>query len=150
MVRLVMGRHPRVMNAQVRFSNLLAPVLSDGPDAATVAMLATRILETRKVRDVEVIPLSAEPDLTENTLFALRSGFADWHALRLLIDQGKLPPDPRVHVRVHLNQAQWDKAGEIAHEAADAHNIAREPLTQRRSGRAKGARKRRTLVLAVV
>ena len=145
-----MGRHPRVMNAQVRFSNLLAPVLSDGPDAATVAMLATRILETRKVRDVEVIPLSAEPALTENTLFALRSGFADWHALRLLIDQGKLPPDPRVHVRVHLNEAQWEKAGEIAHEAADAHDSAREPLTKRRSARAKGARKRRTLVLAVV
>jgi hypothetical protein len=145
-----MGRHPRVMNAQVRFSNLLAPVLSDGPDAATVAMLATRILETRKVRDVEVIPLSAEPALTENTLFALRSGFADWHALRLLIDQGKLPPDPRVHVRVHLNEAQWEKAGEIAHEAADAHDSAREPPTKRRSGRAKGARRRRTLVLAVV
>jgi hypothetical protein len=145
-----MGRHPRVMNALIRFSNLLAPVLAEGPDSATVAVLASRILETQKVHDVEVIPISEAPELTENSLFALRSGFNDWHALRLLIDQGKLPADPRVHVRVHLNQAQWDKAGEVAHEAADAHETARERLPKRRSGRARGARQRRTLVLAVV
>jgi len=143
-----MGRHPHVMNAQVRFSNLLAPVLSDGPDAATVALLATRILETRKVRDVDVIPLSAAPELTENTLYALRSGIADWHALRLLIDQGKLPPDPRIHVRVHLNQAQWDKAGEVAQEAADAHQSARDRLARRRLRCARPAAYRRRLVMA--
>lgn len=120
-----MRRSPRVMNALVRFSNLLAPVLSDGPDAGSVAVLANEILATRKIRDVEVIPLSADAELTDNTLFALRSGFADWHAVRLLIDQGKLPPDPRIHVRIHLNEAQWEKAGEIAHEAADEHRIAR-------------------------
>jgi hypothetical protein len=127
-----MGRHPRVMHALIRFSNLLAPFLSDGPDAASVALLATRILETRKLRDVDVIPLSAAPELTEDSLYALQSGVADWHALRLLIDQGKLPPDPRIHVRVHLNQAQWDKAGEVAQEATDAHRSARERLAMRR------------------
>src|SRR5262249_44725924 len=77
--RTVMGRHPRVMNALVRFSNLIAPVLSDGPDAASVAMLAGRILETQRIRDVDVIPLTSAPEITENTLYAIRSGFADWH-----------------------------------------------------------------------
>jgi len=139
--------HPRVMNALVRFSNLLAPVLSDGPDSATVAILATRILETGKLRDVDVIPLSAAPELTENTLYALQSGVADWHALRLLIDQGKLPPDPRIHVRVHLNQAQWDKAGEVAQEATDAHCAARDRLARRRLRRAKPAAYRRWSVV---
>jgi len=135
--------HPRVMNALVRFSNLLAPVLSDGPDSATVAILATRILETGKLRDVDVIPLSAAPELTENTLYALQSGVADWHALRLLIDQGKLPPDPRIHVRVHLNQAQWDKAGEVAQEATDAHCAARDRLARRRrSDTSRGSARR--------
>ena len=38
-----------------------------------------------------------------------------------LIDQGKLPPDPRLSVRVHLNPEQWYQAGVIAHEAADRH-----------------------------
>ncbi|MEJ0071113.1 MAG: hypothetical protein WDO24_22960 [Pseudomonadota bacterium] len=145
-----MGRHPHVMNALIRFSNLLAPVLSDGPDAATVAILASNILDTRKLRDVDVIPLSAAPELTENTLFALQSGVAHWHAVRLLIDQGKLPPDPRIHVRVHLNQAQWDKAGEIAHEAADEHPPGPRARGQARQRARKGARKRRTLVLSVV
>jgi len=132
-----MARPPRVMHALIRFSNLLAPVLAEGPDAATVALLAARMLETRSLRDVDVIPLSAGAELTDNTLFALRSGIADWHALRLLIDQGKLPPDPRVHVRVHLNQAQWDKAGEVAHAAADAHVAARDRLARRRAKRAR-------------
>jgi hypothetical protein len=50
---------------------------------------------------------------------------------------------------VHLNQAQWDKAGELAHEAADAHERTRERPIKRR-GRARGARQRRTLVLSVV
>ena len=145
-VSFAMARHPRVMNALVRFSNLLAPVLADGPDAATVALLAARILETRRLRDVDVIPLTTSAELTDNTLYALRSGIADWHALRLLIDQGKLPPDPRVHVRVHLTQVQWDKAGEIAHEATDAHSAARDRLARRRERRAKsGAYRRWTL-----
>ena len=135
-----MGRSPHVMNALIRFSNLIAPVLGDGPDAATVAVVASRILETQRIRDVDVIPLTAAPDLDETTLYALRSGFNDWHAVRLLIDQGKLPPDPRIHVRVHLNQAQWDKAGEIAHEAADAHRTARE--RQQRARRPRRARRR--------
>jgi hypothetical protein len=119
------------MNALVRFSNLLAPVLSEGPDAATVALLASRIWETQRIRDVDVIPLTMAPELNDNTLYALRGGIADWHALRLLIDQGKLPPDPRVHVRVHLNQAQWEKAGEIAHEAAEAHRRHARPIRRR-------------------
>jgi hypothetical protein len=142
--RTVMGRPPRVMNGLVRFSNLIAPVLSEGPDtdAASVAVLATRILETQRIRDVEVIPLTAAPVLTETTLFAIRSGFDDWHAVRLLIDQGKLPPDPRIHVRVHLNQAQWDKAGEIAQGAAIEHTIL-EAAKQRRPRR-RTARKRKT------
>jgi hypothetical protein len=134
--RQVMRRHPRVMNALVRFSNVIAPVLSDGPDAASVALLAGRILETQRIRDVEVIPLTAEPEITETTLFAIRAGFADWHAVRLLIDQGKLPPDPRIHVRVHLNQAQWDKAGEIAYGATIEHMIlqaAKEPRPRRKA-----------------
>ena len=130
-----MGRRPLVMNALVRFSNLIAPVLGDGPDAATVATLASRILETRRIRDVDVIPLTAEPELSETTLYAVRAGFADWHAVRLLIDQGKLPPDPRIHVRVHLSQAQWDHAGVIAHEAADAHRSARDRQSRRRATR---------------
>jgi hypothetical protein len=138
-----MARHPRVMHALVRFSNLLAPVLADGPDAAAVALLAARMLETRTARDVDVIPLTAAAELTDNTLFALRSGIADWHALRLLIDQGKLPPDPRVHVRVHLNQAQWEKAGEVAREAADAHISTRERLARRRARRARTSAYRR-------
>jgi len=137
-----MGRSPRVMNALIRFSNLIAPVLGDGPDAATVAMLASRILETHRIRDVDVIPLTAAPELDETTLYALRSGFNNWHAVRLLIDQGKLPPDPRIHVRVHLNQAQWDKAGEIAHVAADEHRTERErqkPVRRpRRDRRSRG------------
>jgi hypothetical protein len=140
-----MGRRPLVMNTLVRFSNLIAPVLSDGPDAATVAQLANRILETRRIRDVDVIPLTTEPELSETTLYAVRSGFADWHAVRLLIDQGKLPPDPRIHVRVHLTQAQWDKAGEIAHEAADAHRRARDRQARRRARRARPLRGRPVL-----
>ncbi len=131
-----MARRVHVMNAQIRFSSLLAPVLGDGFDAATVALQASRILETRRIRDVDVIPLTAAPELTENTLYALRSGFADWHAVRLLIDQGKLPPDPRVPVRVHLNPAQWEKAGVIAHEAADQHRATRDGQAHRRRGRA--------------
>jgi hypothetical protein len=138
--RRVMVRHPRVMNALVRFSNVIAPVLSDHDDAS-VALLAGRILETRRIRDVEVIPLTAEPEITETTLFAIRSGFDDWHAVRLLIDQGKLPPDPRIHVRVHLNQAQWDKAGEIAQEATIQHIFLQ--AAQERRPRRKRARKRR-------
>jgi len=134
-----MAKQQRVMHALVRFSSLLAPVLGEGPDSAAVALLANRILATRKLNDVDVVPLSTAAELTENTLFALRSGVADWHALRLLIDQGKLPPDPRVHVRVHLNQAQWEKAGEIAQEAFDAHIAARERLARRRLRRAKRA-----------
>jgi hypothetical protein len=135
-----MGRSPHVMNALIRFSNLIAPVLGDGPDAATVAMLASRILETQRIRDVDVIPLTAAPELDETTLYALRSGFNNWHAVRLLIDQGKLPPDPRIHVRVHLNQAQWDKAGVIAHEAADEHRTEREKRVRRprRAQRSRG------------
>ena len=140
-----MRRLPRVMNALVRFSNLLAPVLGDGPDAASIAVLANEILATRKIRDVEVIPLTAEAELTDATLFALRSGFADWHAVRLLIDQGKLPPDPRIHVRVHLNQAQWDKAGEIAQEATIQH-IFLQAAKERRSRR-KRARKRKDVTV---
>src|SRR5258708_38415404 len=126
-----MRRVPRVMNALVRFSNLLAPVLSDGPDAATVALLASRMWETQRIRDVDVIPLTMAPELNDNTLYALRGGIADWHALRLLIEQGKLPPDPRVHVRVHLNQAQWEKAGEIAHEATEEHRRHARPIGRR-------------------
>ena len=147
-VRLAMARQPHVMNALVRFSSLLAPVLADGPDAATVALLAARILETRKLRDVDVIPLTTAAELSDNTLYALRSGIADWHALRLLIDQGKLPPDPRVHVRVHLSQAQWEKAGEIAHEAADAHEAARERLARRRLRRGRSTAYRRRIIFA--
>lgn len=138
-----MPRHPRVMNALVRFSNLIAPVLSDGPDAASVAVLAGRILETRRIRDVDVIPLTAEPDITETTLFAIQAGFADWHAVRLLIDQGKLPPDPRIHVRVHLNEVQWDKAGEIAFGATIEHSIL-QAAKQPRPRRAKTRRKRKS------
>jgi hypothetical protein len=136
------------MNALVRFSNLLAPVLADGPDAATVALLAARILETRRLRDVDVIPLTTSAELSDNTLYALRSGIADWHALRLLIDQGKLPPDPRVHVRVHLSQVQWEKAGEVAREAADAHLAARERLSLRRLRRARSTAYRRRMLFA--
>lgn len=128
-----MGKSPRVMMALVRFSNLLAPVLADGADAATVALLANTILETRRIHDVDVIPLTTEPELTDTTLFALRSGFAVWYAVRLLIDQGKLSPDPRVPVRVHLSETQWDKAGEIAHEAADAHRTLRDRQARRRA-----------------
>lgn len=138
-----MEKQTRVMNTRVRFSNLLAPVLTDGLDSATVALLASRILETQRVRDVDVIPLSHTPELSENTLYAIRAGFADWHAVRLLIDQGKLPPDPRIHVRVHLNQEQWDKAGEIALEAAEEHQNERYRQIKRRSRRQKLARQRR-------
>jgi len=139
--RRVMGRQPRVMNALVRFSNLIAPILSEGNDAASVAVLAGRILESQRIRDVEVILLTAAPEITETTLFAIRSGFDDWHAVRLLIDQGKLPPDPRIHVRVHLSQAQWDKAGEIAQEASIQHIFLQ--AAQERPRR-KRARKRKT------
>jgi hypothetical protein len=135
-----MGKSPRVMTALVRFSNLIAPVLADDADAATVSMLASTILQSRRIHDVDVIPLTTEPELTETTLFALRSGFAAWHAVRLLIDQGKLPPDPRVPVRVHLTEAQWDKAGEIAHEAADEHRTRRDRLVRRGARRTRPAR----------
>ena len=134
-------RHPHVMNALVRFSNVIAPVLSDSHDDASVAVLAGRILESQRIRDVEVIPLTAEPDITETTLFAIRSGFDDWHAVRLLIDQGKLPPDPRIHVRVHLTQAQWNKAGEIAQEASIQHIFLQ---AAKERPRRKRARKRKT------
>jgi hypothetical protein len=134
-----MAKHPRVMNALVRFSNLLAPVLSDEADAATVSDLANHILATQRIRDVDVIPLTTAAELTDNTLYALRSGHAHWHAVRLLIDQGKLPPDPHIPVRVHLNEAQWDKAGEIAHDAADAHRTARDRQARRARRRARPA-----------
>ncbi len=133
------------MNALVRFSNLIAPILSDGSDAASVAMLANHILESNDIRDVDVIPLTAAPELDENTLYALRSGFAHWHAVRLLIDQGKLPPDPRIHVRVHLNAAQWHKAGKIAQEATDAHRSERDRPAKRRARRPRAPRARPVL-----
>ena len=142
-----MGKSPRVMTALVRFSNLIAPVLADDADAGSVAMLANAILETRRIHDVDVIPLTTEPELTEATLFALRSGFAAWYAVRLLIDQGKLPPDPRVPVRVFLTEAQWDKAGEIAHEAADEHRTRRDRQARRRACRTRPARPARIRLL---
>jgi hypothetical protein len=46
-------------------------------------------------------------------------------------------------VRVHLNQAQWEKAGEVAREAADTHITTRERLARRRAKRARTSAYRR-------
>lgn len=109
---------PRTMNARVRFSCLLAPVLSDDADGATVARVAAEILRNGRARDLDVVPLCHDLILTANTPYAIRAGFADWHGLRLLIQQGRLPADPLVRVRVHLTDAQWQRAGLVARVAS--------------------------------
>lgn len=112
---------PRTMNARVRFSSLLAPVLSDDADAASVADVAAEILRTGRVPDLDVMPLCHDVPLAASTPYAIRAGFADWHGLRLLIQQGRLPADPLVGVRVHLTKAQWQRVGLVARVAAFAH-----------------------------
>jgi hypothetical protein len=117
------------MTAQVRFTSLLQPVLS-GVDDARTAAAATRILRAGGPRDIDVVPLGPAAALTQDTIYAVRGDSVEWHAVRLLIEQGKLGADARVPVRIFLNAAQWRRAGLVARLAEAAHRIA-VPLTHR-------------------
>lgn len=115
-----MGQQLTAMTAWVRFSRLLEPVLSEMDDAR-IAVAAMRIQGRRVLPDLDVVPVSAAPELTDATLYALHGDPVGWHAVRLLIQQGKLPADARVPVRILLNTAQWRRAGLVAQLAQAAH-----------------------------
>jgi CheY-like chemotaxis protein len=126
-----MATDTRWMNAVVRFSKLLEPALSDDADDAKVALHAARILENGNLPDIEVVALSPQAELTESTVFGILSGKTDWHAIRLLVDQGKLPQDPGIDVRIQLSDDQWRQAGGKALAAQVGHGAARLPLVAR-------------------
>src|SRR5258708_2379768 len=126
-----MATETRWMNAVVRFSKLLEPALSDDADDAKVALRAARILENGNLPDIEVVALSPQAELTESTVFGILSGKTDWHAIRLLVDQGKLPQDPSIDVRIQLSDDQWRQAGGKALAAQVGHGAARLPLVAR-------------------
>ncbi|MBI3515926.1 MAG: hypothetical protein HY060_17975 [Proteobacteria bacterium] len=116
-----MGAPLMVMFARIRFSNFLAPVLSECDDAQ-IAVAASRILRDRAINRIGVIPLIQDADLT-GTTYAMLSGATEWHAVRLLVAQGKLPANLRLPVRIVMNRAQWRRAGLIAHVAEAAHAV---------------------------
>ncbi|MBI3514590.1 MAG: hypothetical protein HY060_11075, partial [Proteobacteria bacterium] len=104
-----MGRPLNAMTAEVRFGALLAPVLGAVDDAG-IAVAANRMLQGDPLPPLDVMPLGRAPAFTERTLYVLLGDAVGWHAMRLLIEQGKLASDTHVPVRVFLNHAQWRKA----------------------------------------
>ena len=126
-----MGRSLKAMEAEVRFGALLAPVLSAVDDAG-IAVAAARMLQGDPLPPLDVMPLGRSRELTERTLYALLGEPVGWHAMRLLIEQGKLASDARVPVRVFLDPAQWRQAGLISHVAEIAH---RTPIELKRRPR---------------
>ena len=115
-----MGRVLRAMTAEVRFNALLAPVLT-AVDDAQVAVTAARLLRAGAVPTLDVMPLSRTPELDERTVYALLGDAVAWHAVWLLIEQGKLPANARLPVRIFLDRAQWRQAGLVARIAELAH-----------------------------
>jgi hypothetical protein len=116
-----MGQRLQAMTAHIRFANLLAPVLGEVDDAG-IALAAARILNDRGLYDIDVMPVSTKPVLTDDTIYALLGNPVAWHAVRLLMAQGKLPADARVSVRIFLSGEQWRRAGMIARMAEIAHD----------------------------
>jgi hypothetical protein len=116
-----MGMH-MAMSGRIRFGKFLAPVLTDSDDAA-IAVAASRILRDRAVGAIDVIPLTHDPELTEATHYAIRAGATEWHAIRLLVEQGKLRADVRLPVRIFMNGGQWRRAGLVAFVAEAAHSV---------------------------
>jgi len=115
-----MGEQLSSMTAQISFNAVLAPVLSETDDAR-IAIMAERLLGDPALRELDVVPLTAAPEMTDRTFFAVVGDPVRWHALRLLIQLGKLPSDAPVSVRVLLNGDQWNRAGLIARFAEAAH-----------------------------
>jgi hypothetical protein len=131
-----MGQHGTSMTAQVRFANLLEPVLSEIDDAR-IAVVAARILRDGALPDIDVVPLDEAPAMSDATIYAVRGDPVQWHAVRLLIEQGKLAADARVPVRIFLSPAQWRRAGLVARIAEVAHRIALPVMRRKRAaGRA--------------
>lgn len=110
------------MRLDVPFGRLLAPMFHEADDAA-IAIEATRILESGILPTLEVVPLTQSRTLTDATLYAIVQGALGWHAVRLLIAQHKLPPQPRLPTRVRLNDGQWRRAGLVARIAELAHRF---------------------------
>ncbi len=129
-----MGKQITAMTAQVPFSRLLEPVLSEIDDAR-IAVVAARIQRGRALPDLDVVPVSAAAELRDMSLYGLLGDAVEWHAVRLLIQQGKLPADARVPVRIFLNAAQWRRAGLVAKLAQAAHrsDVAVKPRRARRA-----------------
>lgn len=109
-----------VMSARVRLENVLTPVLTASDDAE-IACAASRILRDQTVREIEVVPLTQASELTNATFYAIRAGALEWCAVRLLIAQCKLRGDVRLPVRIVMNDAQWRRAGLVAHVAEAAN-----------------------------
>jgi hypothetical protein len=109
-----------VMFARVRFNKFLAPVLSECDDAQ-IAVAASRILCDKAIDHIAVVPLAQDAELTGTTAFAMVSGATVWHAIRLLIAQGKLPENVRLPVRIIMNHEHWRRAGHRARVAEAAH-----------------------------
>jgi hypothetical protein len=126
-----MGEQFSSMTAEISFGSVLAPVLSDTDDAR-IAIMAERLLGDPALRELDVVPLTTAPELTDRTFFAVVGDPLRWHALRLLIQQGKLPGDAPLPVRVFLNGDQWNRAGLIARFAEAAHAIPM-PVKRRRA-----------------
>ena len=129
-----MGRQLKAMTAEVRFGALLAPVLGAVDDAG-IAVAAARMLQGDPLPPLDVMPLGGAAELTERSLYVLLGDAVGWHAMRLLIEQGKLANDARVPVRIFLEPGQWRKAGIVAHVAEIAHRTSVKVKRPRRAVR---------------
>ena len=123
-----MGQQLSSMTADIRFGSVLAPVLSETDDAR-IAIMAERLMQDPTMRELDVVPLTAAAELSDRTLYAVIGDPLRWHALRLLIQQGKLPGEAPVAARVFLSRPQWQRAGLVARFAEAAHAI---PVTVER------------------
>jgi hypothetical protein len=132
----IMGHQPSSMSAEIRFGNILEPVLCEVDDAR-IAVVAEHLQADPNLRELEVVPLTAAPELNERTLYAVVGDPARWHAVRLLIQQGKLAGDVPVTARVFLNREQWQRAGLVARfaEAVNATPVTIERLRRRSAAR---------------
>ncbi len=117
-----MGQQCPVMSAAIEFDELLPPMLSEIDDAR-IALAAARRLESPTPPAIDVVPLTASSTLGKGTLYAVLGDPVHWYAVRLLIQQGKLPVGARVAVRVFLNAAQWQHAGAVARQAERANVV---------------------------
>jgi hypothetical protein len=127
-----MGQQFKSVTAELPFASLLAPVLGEVDDAR-IAVAAADILRADVVPEITVIPIEAAPVLTGASAYTVVGDPVQWHAVRLLIDQGKLPADARVPVRIFLNSAQWRRAGLIARIAEVANRITLPAMRRRRA-----------------